>query len=83
MKKASPAPSDEATLMNEMLCLESPKICAKLQVKPPPLEADHVIDLDKQLRCVSIGAFPDGSPLTATYSNYRQEGFFGRLGDAL
>ena len=83
MKKVATAPSDEATLLNKMPSPEPPKICARLQVKPPPLEADHVIDLDKQLRCVSIGTFPDGSPLTATYSNYKQEGFFGRLGDAL
>eukprot|EP00977_Amphora_coffeiformis_P002711 scaffold521_cov167-Amphora_coffeaeformis.AAC.2 len=83
MKKAVAARLDEDTLMNKMPCLESPKICAKLQVKPPPLEANHVIDLDKQLRCVSIGTFPDGSPLTATYSNYKQEGFFSHLGDAL
>ena len=82
MKKAVPVAVEEA-LMNKTPGLESPRICAKLQVKPPPLEANHVIDLDKQLRCVSIGKFPDGSPLTATFSNYKQEGFFGRLGDAL
>ena len=83
MKKAVPAPMDKANMINNVPCLESPKICAKLQVKPPPLEANHVIDLNKQLRCVSIGTFPDGSPLTATYSNYKQDKFFGRLGEAL
>ena len=46
----------------------------KLQVKPRPLEADHVIDLDKQLRAISIGYFPDGSPLTTTYRSYSRDG---------
>jgi hypothetical protein len=49
---------------------------ARLQVKPPPLEANHVINLDKQLRAVSIGCFPDGTPLTITYSNYKHDGAF-------
>ena len=55
----------------------------KLQVKPPPLESNHVIDIEKQLRAISIGTFPDGSTLTTTYSNYKKEGFYGRLGDAI
>jgi hypothetical protein len=53
--------------------LQGPRV-GKLQVKPPPLEANHVINLGKQLRAISIGYFPDGSQLTTTYSNYKMEG---------
>jgi Rad3-related DNA helicase len=35
----------------------------RLQTQPPPLEADHVVNLDKQLFVASIGHFPDGSDL--------------------
>ena len=35
----------------------------RLQTQPPPLEADHVVNLDRQLFVVSIGQFPDGAEL--------------------
>ena len=61
-----------------------PKVQAgRLQLQPKPLEADHVIDLEKQLRAVSIGAFPDGSPLSVTFQNYSKKEFFPRLGHAI
>ena len=55
----------------------------RLQVRPRPLEANHVVDLPKQLLAVSIGHFPDGSPLTCTYSNYSKPSFIPKLGDAV
>jgi len=55
----------------------------RLQVQPKPLEANHVIDLDKQLRAISIGCFPDGSPLTVSYTNYKHMSFFPKLGHAI
>lgn len=55
----------------------------RLQMKPKPLEANHVINLPKQLFAVSIGSFPDGSPLTVSYSNYKETSFFPRLGNAV
>jgi len=61
----------------------SPKIQRRLQNKPAPLEAGHVIDLDKQLRCISIGHFPDGSELKVAHNNYKHEEFLEKLGDAL
>jgi hypothetical protein len=35
----------------------------RLQTKPPPLEANHVVNLDKQLFVTAIGHFADGSEL--------------------
>ena len=55
----------------------------RLQVQPKPLEANHVIDLDKQLRAISIGCFPDGSPLTVSYTHYKHMSFFPKLGHAI
>jgi hypothetical protein len=55
----------------------------RLQTAPKPLEANHVVDLPKQLYAVAVGNFPDGSPLTVSYSNYNQPSFFPRLGDAI
>jgi len=59
------------------------KLHGRLQIKPKPLEANHVIDLEKQLMAVSIGHMPDGSPLTVTYKNYSAPGFFSKLGHAI
>jgi Fanconi anemia group J protein len=56
---------------------------ARLQTHPRPLEASHVIDLQKQLLAVSIGHFPDGSPLTVSYQNYSKPEFIPKLGDAI
>ena len=55
----------------------------RLQVAPKPLEANHIIDLEKQLLAVSIGFFPDGSPLTVNFKNQSQSSFIPKLGDAI
>jgi hypothetical protein len=61
----------------------SPKIQKRLQNKPAPLEAGHVIDLEKQLRCISIGHFPDGTELKVSHNNYKHDEFLEKLGDSL
>lgn len=61
----------------------SPMIQRRLQNHPTPLEADHVVNLDKQLFAVSIGHFPDGSELKVAQKNYSQADFLPKLGDAL
>lgn len=61
----------------------SPKLTGRLQIRPKPLEANHVIDLGKQLFSCAIGSFPDGSPLTVSYSKYKDPMFFPRFGHAL
>jgi len=55
----------------------------RLQIVPKPLEANHVIDLEKQLLAISIGYFPDGSLLTVNYKNQSQGNFIPKLGDAI
>ena len=55
----------------------------RLQMKPKPLEANHVVDLPHQLLAVSVGYFPDGTPLTVTYNNYKQPEFFPKLGNSI
>lgn len=55
----------------------------RLQVTPKPLEANHVVTLQKQLLALSIGHFPDGSTLSATYANYSKPGFYDKLGSAI
>lgn len=62
--------------------VEEPKK-PRLQVQPKPLEADHVIDLEKQLLAVSIGHFDDGSPMTMTYAHYSKPDFITKLGGAI
>lgn len=59
------------------------ELVGRLQAKPSPLEAQHVINLKKQLFACAIGHFPDGKPLTVNYTNYKEESFFPRLGHAL
>ena len=54
-----------------------------LQTRPKPLEANHVIDLDKQLLALSIGRFPDGSSLIVSYKNYSQDSWLRKLGHAI
>ena len=56
---------------------------ARLQVTPKPLEANHVIDLKKQLLAVSIGYFCDGTPLTVNYANWTKPNFIPKLGNAI
>jgi Rad3-related DNA helicase len=55
----------------------------RLQDRPAPLEADHVISLEKQLMAVAIGHFPDGSSLTVNYNQYKHDSFLIKLGDAI
>ena len=55
----------------------------RLQVAPKPLEASHVIDLNRQLLSIGIGHFPDGSPLSVKMANYSKAGFHEKLGDAI
>ena len=52
----------------------------RLQVTPKPLEANHVIDLNRQLLSIGIGHFPDGSPLSVKMSQYSKAGFHDKLG---
>lgn len=54
-----------------------------LQNRPPPLEADHIINLPKQLLAVSIGHFPNGSPLTVTNATYQSIEWRWNLGNAI
>jgi thiamine pyrophosphokinase len=54
-----------------------------LQLQPAPLEAEHIIDLQKQLLAVSIGHFPDGSVLTVKSANYNIQKWRGNLGNAI
>jgi Fanconi anemia group J protein len=63
--------------------ISPPKIQKRLQNQPTPLEAGHVVDLDKQLMAVSIGHFPDGSELRVAQKNYSQPEFLHKLGDCL
>jgi Rad3-related DNA helicase len=59
------------------------KYVDRLQTTPKPLEANHVVDLQKQLLAVSIGNFPDGEKLTVKYDNYKNPSFFPKLGHAI
>lgn len=55
----------------------------RLQVTPKPLEANHVISLRKQLLSISVGHFPDNSPLSVKMSSYSKAGFHSKLGGAV
>lgn len=55
----------------------------RLQIQPPPLEANHVINLEKQLLAVAIGHFPDGEKLTVSYNQYKHDQFIIKLGEAI
>ena len=55
----------------------------RLQISPEPLEANHVINLDKQLLTASVGFFIDGSPLNVKKKNSEIAGFFDKLGESL
>lgn len=73
---SSPKPTSTQVILQ-------PTVQKRLQNRPPPLEADHVVDLDKQLFAVSIGAFADGSELRVAQKNYSQNSFLEKLGDAI
>lgn len=79
VKKAAAKPSAEAKLEAKALASKVPR----LQMQPKPLEANHVIDLQKQLLAVSVGHFSDGTPITMTYSHYKKPEFIIKLGDAI
>jgi hypothetical protein len=72
---------------NEVPKKEAPKKADKagrLQNDPMPLEANHVVDLPRQLYAVAIGNFPDGSPLSVTYQQYNNSPtFYPKLGHAI
>jgi len=55
----------------------------RLQVLPKPLQADHVIDNNKQLFAVTIGHAPDKTPLKIVYDNYKHEEFLHAMGDTV
>lgn len=79
VKKAAAKPGPESKIQAQELLSRVPR----LQLQPKPLEANHVIDLEKQLLAVSIGHFADGSPITMTYSHYSKPEFIAKLGDAV
>jgi len=56
----------------------------RLQTTPKPLEANHVVNLQKQLLDVSIGHFPNGEKLTVSYTNYHKNpSFLPKFGHAV
>ena len=55
----------------------------RLQITPRPLQANHIINLPKQLLAISIGHFIDGSPLSVKMANYNRSGFYDKLGDCI
>jgi len=79
VKKAAAKPNPESEIEAKALALRMPR----LQMQPKPLEANHVIDLEKQLLAVSIGHFADGSPITMTYTHYSKPEFLSKLGDSI
>lgn len=52
------------------------KEVSRLQVTPKPLEADHVIDLEKQLLAVSCGFFTDGKCLGLFFYLFSPTAFY-------
>jgi len=55
----------------------------RLQSKPPPLQAKHVINMDKQLLAVSVGHFLDGDACKVTTANLKRDGYYEKLGNAV
>mgnify|MGYP006099291415 FL=1 len=55
----------------------------RLQVKPPPLQADHVIKMEKQLLAVSIGHFDNGEECKFVMNNVKKEGYMTKLGESV
>eukprot|EP00536_Pseudo-nitzschia_multiseries_P011847 jgi/Psemu1/260170/estExt_Genewise1Plus.C_4270011 len=55
----------------------------RLQTTPKPLEANHVVNLPKQLLAVAIGHFPNGEKLTVSYNNYKNPNFLPKLGHTI
>ena len=85
-KKLSYSSSQPASLSQTPVNANSKiekKFVDRLQTTPKPLEANHVVNLQKQLLAVSIGNFPDGEKLTVKYDNYKNPSFFPKLGYAI
>lgn len=51
----------------------------RLQTKPAPLEANHVVNLDKQLFVTAIGHFADGSELQGKAKHSKQACSFSQV----
>jgi hypothetical protein len=80
-KGLSQSPSVATTSQKEDKA--SKELHGRLQVTPKPLEANHVVSLQKQVYAAAIGHFPDGSPMTVRYANYKDPTFVPRLGNAI
>ena len=76
---------DSASVATETSIEKDGKVYTnRLQTTPKPLEANHVVNLQKQLLAVSIGNFPNGEKLTVSYSNYNKDpDFLPRFGHAV
>jgi len=75
------APSTDVDAKSLLVLQE--KLTRRLQIHPKPLEAGHVINMEKQLLAVSVGHFHDGSEIKVTYANYRNPEFLLKLGTAV
>lgn len=80
---ASDAATDGKKPSPQKTTTQTEDFSGRLQIRPKPLEANHVVDLNKQLFASAVGNFPDGSPLTVNYSKYKDPMFFPRFGHAL
>jgi len=74
---STPGKDDETSNCNDI------KDRFRLQTRPKPLEANHVINISKQLLPVSIGNFPDGSVLSVNFKSTSNVLFLRRLGSAI
>jgi len=81
----APMPTAQTSPVHGSANIQSSPTCSRyrLQMAPQPLEANHIIDLPKQLLALSIGTFVDGSPLKVTHDNYSKPGFFIKLGRSI
>jgi len=80
-------PNQSPQIINEKLNVETGGNVIeqkyRFQLVPKPLEANHIIDMEKQLLAFSIGVFPDGSVLTMKQTSYSKRGFLVKIGYAL
>lgn len=77
-------PPDVATAVKD--CVDKKQkalLVPRLQDRPPPLEADHVVNLHKQLLAVAVGITSTGERLTVNYNQYKHDSFVGKMGDAI
>ncbi|GMI14569.1 hypothetical protein TrLO_g4418 [Triparma laevis f. longispina] len=80
--RTNPTAEEEAKILRGELSKNSLQF-GRLQSKPPPLEADHIIDLQRQLLAVSIGYAPNGRELKCDYQNLKDKEFWAALGDSV